>query len=295
MGWKGVEWLRAKGFRIEAAPLKGYRLRGVPDRVSAAEIAPLLETRQFGREIVHYERIGSTNAEAFHRAQGGAAHGTLVIAEFQEAGRGRRGRNWVSPFGCDFLGSLVLRPSVPPSRAPEITLLAAVALAKAIESAGVSQPKIKWPNDIQRDGLKVAGVLTELAADQDRIHFAVLGIGVNINSNPGEMAKELAQRATSLRAIVGARIDRAGWIARFLGHLEETYTLWETDGFRPIREEWRKRTSTIGSRVRISIDAKMLEGRAIDIDDTGALLVEAGSTLHRIVAGDVEELRTTQD
>ena len=189
--WKHVETLRSLGYRIEAVSSRGYRLVEVPDRLTMLELSPLLSTRELGRTLHSFDSLESTNATAFELARDGAFAGEVVVAEAQTAGKGRRGRTWVSPPGKNLYFSAVLRPELPPQRASELTLVAAVALAETLREAGVAA-QIKWPNDVQIDGKKVAGILTELSADTERVHFVILGVGVNLNADLEDFPKRSA-------------------------------------------------------------------------------------------------------
>lgn len=289
--WKYVEQLRKLGYRIDAIPARGYRLLEVPDRLTQLELAPLLATRELGRTLHHYETIGSTNGEAFKLAQEGAFHGEVVIAEQQTEGRGRRGRVWVSPAGKNLYLSAILRPELPPSRAPEVTLVAAVALAETIREAG-AEAFIKWPNDVQVDGRKVAGILTELSADVERVHFIVLGVGVNLNSPPSDFPPEVAETATSLMGARNQRVPRALFTAALLTKLETWLDTWTEQGFAPVRDAWKKLSSTLGQEVLVRSENRELRGVAEDIDDSGALVLRVDGKLERVLAGDVEQLRS---
>jgi BirA family biotin operon repressor/biotin-[acetyl-CoA-carboxylase] ligase len=289
--WKRVEALRTKGYRIDAVPARGYRLMGVPDRLTSLELAPLLSTRELGRTIHHHESLGSTNEVAFRLAQDGAEHGEVVVAEQQTAGKGRRGRAWVSPPGLNLYFSAILRPELPPQRAPELTLVAAVALAEALRESG-AEAAIKWPNDVQIEGRKVAGILTELSAEPERVHFVVVGVGVNLNSRAEHFPEELREVATSLALAKGERVSRVHFTATLWTRLEEWLDLYLETGFDAVRARWKALSSTLGQDVLVRTDRQELRGRAEDIDASGALLVrtEEGS-LERILAGDVEQLR----
>jgi len=270
----------------------GYRLVEVPDRLGEEQIAPLLASGEMGRSIHHFEELESTNDEAHRLAEAGALHGEVVIAEVQTKGRGRRGRSWIAPPGKSLAMSVILRPSLPPSRAPEITLLAAVALAEAARELGAHATRIKWPNDLEVRGRKLAGLLTELHADADRVRHAVLGIGLNVTLQPGDLPAELRAVATSLLIETGERQPRPMVCARILEHLEEWLSLHETEGFAPVAERWRELSSTLGHRVRVATEGATIEGDAVDLAEDGALLVrEAGGALVRVVAGDVEHCR----
>ncbi len=288
--WKHVEQLRKLGYRIDAQASRGYRLLEVPDSVTALEVGPLLATRELGRTLHHYALIDSTNAKAFELAQEGGFHGEVIIAEGQTQGRGRRGRAWVTPPGKNLSLSLILRPEISPARAPEVTLVAAVALAETIIDSGLPA-RIKWPNDVEIDGRKVAGILTELSADVERVHFVVLGLGVNLNSGPADFPPEVAAQATSLASERRTHVHRALFTAALLLKLEQWLDTWTEQGFGPVREAWKRLSSTLGHEVLVRVDQKELRGLAEDIDEGGALLLRVGDRVERVLSGDVEQLR----
>jgi BirA family biotin operon repressor/biotin-[acetyl-CoA-carboxylase] ligase len=289
--WKHVESLRGKGYRIEAAPARGYRLVEVPDRLTQLELSPLLSTHDLGRSIHFHETVGSTNELAFRLAHDGAEHGEVVVAEQQTSGKGRRGRAWVSPPGLNLYFSAILRPELPPQRAPELTLVAAVALTEVLREAG-AEAFIKWPNDVQIDGRKVAGILTELSAEPERVHFVVLGVGVNLNAQAEHFPEDLRSTATSLAMARGQRVPRALFAASLWNRLEEWLDLHLEMGFGAVRQRWKELSSTLGQDVLVRTDRQEFRGLAEDIDPAGALLVrtEDGS-VERVLAGDVERLR----
>ncbi len=289
--WKYVEQLRKMGYRIDAQSAKGYRLLEVPDRLTTLEVGPLLATRELGHTLHHYEQLESTNAKAFELAQEGGSHGELIVTEHQTAGKGRRGRSWVSPAGKSLAMSLILRPEIAPSRAPEVTLVAAVALAETLRDSGV-QADIKWPNDVQIAGKKVAGILTELSADVERVHFVVLGIGVNLNAELSDFPPEVAELATSVNLTRHNPVHRALFTAALLAKLEQWLDTWTDDGFEPVREAWKTLASTLGQEVLVRADQRELRGIAEDIDPSGALLLRVGDKLERVLSGDVEQVRS---
>jgi BirA family biotin operon repressor/biotin-[acetyl-CoA-carboxylase] ligase len=284
--WKHVNALRGQGYRIEAVPARGYRLTAIPDRLGALEIGPLLNTQDLGQTLHCSDELPSTNDRARELADAGASHGEVVVAESQSAGRGRRGRNWASPPGRNLYLSVILRPNLPPQRAPEITLVASVAACDACRKAGV-EVGIKWPNDLLVGGRKVAGILTELSAEPDLVHWVVLGIGVNLNSGPGDFPAELRGQATSLSIERGQPVPRALFAAALLSELEQWLDRHAAEGFGPIREAWRERSVTLGREVRVDAEGGEISGVAEDIDASGALLVRGKSGLARVVSGDV--------
>jgi BirA family biotin operon repressor/biotin-[acetyl-CoA-carboxylase] ligase len=289
--WKVVNALRRCGYRIEAVPSRGYRLLEAPDRLTALEVAPLLETHDLGRTLHTFDTVDSTNVVAFRLAVEGAEHGELVLAEQQTQGRGRRGRSWSSPRQRNLYCSFVLRPELPPQRAPELTLLGAVAVAESLRANGVPAD-IKWPNDLLVGGRKVAGILTELSADPDRVHFVVLGIGVNLNAAKEDFPVELREVATSVVEVTGRPVVRAAFLAGLAKRLEDWLDVHAGQGFEPVRERWRALSATLGQEVLVTSERRELRGVAVDIDADGALrLRTAEGTEERVLAGDVEQVR----
>jgi BirA family transcriptional regulator, biotin operon repressor / biotin---[acetyl-CoA-carboxylase] ligase len=289
--WKHVNALRAQGYRIDAVPARGYRLAEVPDRLTALELRPLLNTHDLGRTLHAHEELASTSDLAKELAEAGAEHGEVVIAETQTAGRGRRGRAWSSPPRKNLYFSVVLRPELPPARAAELTLVASLAICDALRQAGVDAG-IKWPNDLLVGGRKIAGILTELAAEPDRVHWVVLGVGVNVNAAPEDFPPELRDEATSLLIERGEPAPRALFAAACLTALEDWLDVHEERGFEAIRQAWRERSVTLGREVVVRTDGREIAGVAEDLDADGALLVRtAAGGLERVLSGDVQLLR----
>ncbi len=289
--WKHVEALRGQGYRIDAVPARGYRLAGVPDRLTPLELRPLLNTHDLGQVIHWYEELGSTSDRAKELADAGAEHGEVVIAEAQTAGRGRRGRTWVSPPRKNLYFSVVLRPELPPARAAELTLVGSIAICDALRQAGVDAG-IKWPNDLLASGRKIGGILTELAAEPDRVHWVVLGVGVNVNARAADFPPELAGEATSVLLERGQAAPRALLAAACFTALEGWIDRHAEEGFGVIREAWRERSVTLGREVVVKADGRDVSGTAEDIDDAGALLVRTAGGVERILSGDVKLLRS---
>jgi BirA family biotin operon repressor/biotin-[acetyl-CoA-carboxylase] ligase len=289
--WKHVEALRGQGYRIDAVASRGYRLVAVPDRLRALELRPLLNTHDFGQTLHCHEELGSTNDEAKALAEAGADHGEVVVAERQTEGRGRRGRTWISPPHRNVAFSVVLRPEdLPPTRAPELTLVAAVAVCDTLRHSGVDAG-IKWPNDVLVKGRKIAGILTELSAEADRVHWVVLGVGVNVNSRPEDFPPEVRGEATSVLIERGQPAPRALFLAACLAALEEWYDRHAEEGLEPILRAWKERSVTLGREVSVWADDGEVVGTAVDLDGDGALLVQTGGGLRRFYSGDVTLLR----
>ena len=257
----------------------------------AAGIQRLLQTRELGRALFVHEVLPSTNDEALRLARGGAVHGTVVVAEQQTAGRGRRGRGWSSPPGVNLYLSLVLRPALAPQRAPELVPTLAVAAAETLRAAG-ADAGIKWPNDLEIDGRKAGGILTELSASGERIQFVVAGLGLNVNVEPADLPEEVRERATSLRIAIGHAVSRPALVADLLARIEGWLDLHQRAGFAPVRARYRELSVTLGRRVRLIEDEATVEGVAEDIDESGALLLRRDDgVLERARTGDVTSLR----
>lgn len=245
--------------------------------------------------VVHrLESVDSTNEEAKRLARMGAAHGEAVVADVQTAGKGRRGRRWLSPPGQNLYLSVVLRPEIPPARAPLLVAVSAVAVAEALRSFG-AEAKIKWPNDVEVGGRKICGILLELSLRDERVDFAVAGFGVNLEGDLSTLGAEIAERATTLERELGIRPGRDEVMRRILSTLEERLGQFEREGFAPIRARYLELSSTVGARVRLFEPERTIEGVALDVDDEGALWVEVdGGGIERHLTGDLVTLRRVE-
>ncbi|MFC1977034.1 biotin--[acetyl-CoA-carboxylase] ligase [Chloroflexota bacterium] len=286
--WKHVNELRKKGYQINSSPKLGYSFIKSTDLLLPEEIGLGLETLVIGKRILHHQEVTSTQDVAEQLARGGANEGTVVIAEMQTKGRGRKGRNWISPSDGGVYISIILRPNLLPSQIIQIPLIAAVAVSKAIQIATPLQPSIKWPNDIIIGGKKVAGILTEMSCETDGIHYVVLGIGVNVNTPRTLLATLTGGIADSLADECGEPVSRVMLVQYVLSEFESVYTQFLAFGFSSIREDWKRLNNTIGSWVKVSDGEEIVEGTAFDIDEGGFLLVrKENGDFERIISGDV--------
>ena len=259
------------------------------DLLLPAEIRDGLKTSTLGRERIDYcSVIDSTNVRARMLADEGAPEGTIVVAEAQLKGKGRRGRSWFSPAGQGIYVSVILRPRVPPAEATLLVLMAAVAAAEALLSHADLPVSVKWPNDILVGGKKIAGILTEMRLDGDRIDHVVIGMGVNVNTPAESLPPEIGAIATSLSAETGRTFSRAGLLRTYLEKLEGWYTLFRERRFEPIRGRWLEIARIIGKSVKIAGVDRIYEGEVVDIDPNGFLILKSpDGALQRILAGDV--------
>ncbi len=259
-----------------------------------AEIRRGLKTSLLGQgRIDYFPKIDSTNIHARRIADAGAPEGTIVVAEAQSAGKGRRGRAWFSPAGKGLYLSVVLRPRIPPAEAPRLVLTAAVAAAEALLAQTTVPLSVKWPNDILIAGKKVAGILTEMRLDGERISHVVIGLGANVNTAAEEMPSEIRPIATSLFAATGRTVSRPALLHSLLERLEHWYGLLQEGHFERIRARWLDLAAIVGRRVTIAGVERTYEGEVVDIDQTGFLILRSpDGTLRRILAGDVSMIDT---
>ncbi len=286
--WKHINALRKKGYQIHSSPRLGYTFVKSADLLLAEEIGIGLETRIIGKRIVHCDEITSTQDVAEELARSGAEQGTVVIAETQTKGRGRKGRNWVSsPEGGIYL-SIILRPNLMPSQIVQIPLIAGVAVSKAIKNLTSLEPRIKWPNDMLIHNKKIGGILTELSAEMDVTRFVLIGFGLNVNNDK----KALLEGTTSLREQKKEEVDRAILLQEILRRIEANYLFLQAKGSSVIIDKWRNYGITLGRRVKVSCQSQHLEGEAIDIDTDGGLLLRLDSGFNqKVMAGDVVHCR----
>jgi BirA family biotin operon repressor/biotin-[acetyl-CoA-carboxylase] ligase len=264
------------------------------DLLLPAEIRDGLKTIAFGRERIDYfSVIDSTNVHARVIADRGAPEGTIVLAEAQLRGKGRMGRPWFSPAGQGIYVSVILRPRVLPPEATQLVLLAAVAAAEALLAHAAMPLTVKWPNDILVGGKKIAGILTEMRLDGNRIDHVVVGLGVNVNTPAESMPLEIAGIATSLCAATGRMFSRAELLRTYLEKLEGYYGLFQEGHFEPIRERWLDLARIIGKQVKIAGVGRTYEGKVVDIDPNGFLILQTpDGAVQRILAGDVSLIET---
>ena len=259
-----VEELCALGYEIVVSPHHGYCLLQVFDKTT------------------------STNDVVEKLARDGVKEGVVVFAEAQTKGRGRLGRKWISPPRKGLWFSVLLRPELQPQAVTQLTIMAATALVRAIHEQSGLWAEIKWPNDVLLRGKKVAGILTELSSELDRIKSVVLGIGLDINLNASEFPAELRPLATSLKIETGRSFDRAALAAGILRELDTDYARICGGDFESVANEWEERCATIGQNVTILIGDRRLQGRAESLDDDGALILRTQhGHVERVISGDV--------
>lgn len=269
--WKHMNELKKDGYEIEAVSKKGYRIQKYPNKVSRNTIQWGLNTQWLGQEIHHFETVPSTQSIAHTMAQEGVPHGTVVIADEQTSGRGRLNRSWHSSSGNGIWMSVVLRPPIEPFRAPQLTLMTATVLVDIIKKFSSLDPRIKWPNDIMIHGKKIAGILTELQAEQDQIQYVILGIGINVNQT--DFPEELNGIASSLRQESGDKMNRLALIQSFFEKFEKAFQTYIDVGFKEFKNKWEMAGYRLGEVAYIDSGTTQIKGKLVGINENGGLIV----------------------
>ena len=284
--WKQVKSLQELGYTIESVRNKGYRLIVRPDVLIPEEIKKGLNTRIIGREIRYFKTISSTNAYAKQLVEKNIQEGTIVVADVQTKGRGRKNRTWSSNYGGLWF-SFVLYPHIPPERGMLVTMASSVAVAHAIKENTNLNPIIKWPNDLLIHNKKICGILTELDAEMDRINYSIVGIGLNVNN---ELDVDLKKIASSIYLETGIQIPRVRLLRSILTYFDEQYDALKSDNYEKIRNDWFTYANIIGKKIQVQTEKTTTTGTVSTIDDSGCLILETNQGSIRIVSGDVTYL-----
>ncbi len=288
--WKVIHQLKEEGYSIEAVRNKGYHMidEESPDVMNQQTIMSHIDTEKLGKEVVYLTETDSTNIQAKVLAEQGYNHGTLVVADMQKSGRGRRGRAWESPAGSGIFMTLLLKPKFSPQKAPMLTLLMAYALAKCIREVEGLEACIKWPNDIVVGNKKVCGILTEMSTEIDYINYVVVGVGINANTE--HFPEELRAVATSLKLQKdGVQILRARLIGRVIKEFEDLYEKFEqVQDLSIIMEQYNEMLINKDKCVRVLEPGNEYEAFALGIDEHGELLVRReDERVEKVYAGEV--------
>ncbi|WP_339297286.1 biotin--[acetyl-CoA-carboxylase] ligase [Paenibacillus sp. FSL R5-0623] len=286
--WKHVNKLRDMGYEFEAVSRKGYRLVTKPDSIDATALQLALDTTVFGRKAVLLTSTLSTQGDVLKLAEQGQAEGAVVIAEEQTGGRGRFGRQWFSPPGKGIWMSILLRPDLPLQHTPQLTLLTGVAVCRAVRACSGADAGIKWPNDLLIDGRKVCGILLESTVEDHEVRYCIAGIGVDVNFDPEDYPEDLTTIATSLKMETGQPVDRTKLTAAILTELEQLYYLYQKEGFGVISALWEALSVSMNREITVTNPHGVIEGKAIGLDPSGALIVEKHDGEHTlIISGEI--------
>ncbi|NMB78120.1 MAG: biotin--[acetyl-CoA-carboxylase] ligase [Methanomicrobiales archaeon] len=287
--WKNIKELREMGYEIQSSQKEGYRLVSSSSRLYPYEVQKKLGTAVIGKKMRYLADTPSTNIVGKQLCSDGNLkdlHGTVIIAEEQTGGVGRMGRAWISPAGGIWI-TIILKPHVPVDHIFMITMAGSVAVARAIRKEFELGALIKWPNDIFIGKKKIGGLLLEMSAEADNVHYCLLGVGIDVNNPVKDFAADLQRDITSISAEVGHDVDRASFLARILKEFENRFQLVESGEYEAITQEWKSLSATLENRVLIRTLKNSFEGEAIDIDEFGALIVKKDNgKLERVIAGD---------
>ena len=263
----------------------------IPDILNEDEIRNNLKTEWNGREIHYYRETDSTNIRAKELAKAGASHGALIVAEAQTQGRGRLGRVWESPKGEAVYMTTLLKPQIQPIEASMLTLVMALSLARTFQElygleAGEHGIQIKWPNDIVLQKKKITGILTEMSADIDRIHYVIIGTGINVNNR--KIQEELQEKATSLFLGTGKKLKRSHVIGKAMEYFEQEYQKFiESHDLKFLKEDYENFLVNKDVQVRVLDPKGEYNGIARGINDKGELLIEKDGRIITVYAGEV--------
>lgn len=287
--WKAIEQLRKEGYQIQAVQNKGYILveQEQEEHFNGAELASRMDTRWAGKKLFFYDSIDSTNTEAKRLGEEGACDGTLVVADMQTAGKGRRGRSWLSPAHTNVYFTLLLRPHFAPDRASMLTLVIAHSMCRAVKEVTGLEVGIKWPNDIVVSGKKICGILTEMNVELNEIRYVVIGVGINVREQ--EFPEEIREKAIALDAACGKQVDRTRLVAAIMKAFEEDYEKFlEKVSMEELQKSYEEMMVNSGKEVCVLDPKGEYRGIARGINTTGELLVELpDGQIREVYAGEV--------
>ncbi|MGH1567325.1 MAG: biotin--[acetyl-CoA-carboxylase] ligase [Nitrosopumilus sp.] len=291
--WKHIKKIQELGYAVESKQKRGYRLTANSDVLLPWEITTGLKTKIIGQRAYYFDSIDSTQNQALRMADNSTNNGTVIIAAKQTGGKGRAGRKWISPKGGIWL-SVILQPKFDISMVTLFPIASALALSNALEKTFKIYPELKWPNDLTIKDKKLAGILVDASLESNRIENLVLGVGINFDVNIKQIEKILKNTpnfygVTSLSQQKN-KVKPIQLVRAFLIELEKIYNLLNTKQIEKILSEWTKRSSTIGKNVQLDTIEGKIKGKAVKIDNDGALIVSHNAKLVRVLAGDVIHL-----
>jgi len=286
--WKHINKLKEEGYVIESISKNGYKLVSCPDLLVQQEINTYLNTNYIGRNIVYFDSIDSTNTKAKEIASMDIIDGTVVISEEQTAGRGRVGRQWISPKYKGIWMSIILKPDMEPSNASNITLIAAAAVTMALKDFDVDV-QIKWPNDIILNNKKLGGILTEMSSELNLIEYIIIGIGINVNNSEEDFSDTLEAIATSLKIETADNFNRQKLLGSILNHFEILYEEYILESnLTSTLQVCKKNSILLGKEIQLYHKGVLITATAVDISDEGLLIIQhKDGSIEKIISGEV--------
>ena len=291
--WKHIKKIKELGYTVKSKQKLGYKLTSNSDELFPWEITSGLKTKMIGQQAYYFDSIDSTQNQALKMADEPANNGTVIIAAKQTGGKGRSGRKWISPKGGIWL-SIILQPKFDISITTLFPIASALALSNALEKTLKISPELKWPNDLTIKGKKIAGMLVDVSLESNRIENMVLGVGINFDVDTKQIEKIL-KNSSNFYGVASLseqknKIKPIQLVQTFLAELEKIYDLLNKKQTKKIISEWTKRSSTIGKNVVLDTRDGKIKGKALKIDEDGALVVSDNGKINRIIAGDIIHL-----
>ncbi len=286
--WKDIKKIRSLGYKIKSKQNIGYKLVDTSKLLLPWEVTQNLNTKFLGKRVYYFNSIDSTQNFALEIASKNNENGTVIISKRQTGGRGRMKRKWKSPIGGIWM-SIIIQPKFDVSYATLVPVATSLALCIAIEKILKIKPELKWPNDITLKGKKVAGVLVDTSIISNEIENMVLGIGINFKIKPYKLTNTIKKTPNfyGITTLVKKNESALPLVQQFLHELENIFELINSKHTKKIKKEWTKRASTLGRNVSVITNDGKINGRAIKIDDEGALIISKSKKTERILVGDI--------
>ncbi|WMJ80107.1 biotin--[acetyl-CoA-carboxylase] ligase [Clostridium sp. MB40-C1] len=286
--WKYINSIKEDGYKIESVSRKGYKLVSSPDLLTFEEIKDTLNTKYIGRNIVYLESVDSTNNEAKKLANKDVVEGTVVIAEEQIMGKGRLGRNFISPKYKGIWMSIILTPDINPMNVPKITQVAAASVIMGLKKNGI-KAFVKWPNDIVINGKKICGILTEMSGEINKVNYVIVGIGINVNVEEDEFTEEIRDIASSLKIQSGKTINRKEVVSSVLNYFEELYEEFVTkENIDTSIKICRESSILLGKEIKIIERNNKFLAKALNLSNEGRLIIQhSDGKVEEIMSGEV--------
>ena len=288
--WKHIKKIQELGYVVESKQKIGYKLTSNSDALLPWEITSGLKTKIIGHQVYYFDSLDSTQNQALKMADNTSNNGTVIVAAQQTGGRGRSGRKWVSPKGGIWF-SVILQPKFDISITTLFPIASALALSNAIEKTFKISPELKWPNDLTIKGKKIAGMLVDVSLESNRIENMVLGVGINFDVDVKQIKKILKDTPNfygiATLSEQKKKVKPVQLVQTFLVELEKIYELLNAKQTKKIISEWTKRSSTIGKNVELETTDGKIKGKAMKIDEDGALIISSNGKTNKILVGDI--------
>jgi len=286
--WKDIKKIRSLGYKIESKQNLGYRLVDTTKLLLPWEITQNLDTEFLGKKVYYFNTIDTTQNFAIEIATKNNTNGAIIIAKKQTGGRGRMKRKWKSPVGGIWM-SIIIHPKFDVSFTTLVPIAISLALCMAIEKILKIKPELKWPNDVTIKGKKVAGVLVDASIVSNEIEYMIIGIGINFKIKPTELANAIKKTPNfyGVTTLVKKDVNSLPLFRQFLYELENVFQLIDSKHIKKIVNQWTKRSSTLGRNVSIVTENGKINGKALKIDNDGALIISKGKKIEKILVGDI--------